>query len=362
MSSDLSSPQIVQQKTVSLEKGGVDPSAKKQPTLAEMFSGDKDALDLFLGFCFLVQRINTGGVNINALGALYNIKDRLVEQYDIEPSTLEFIVSAINDSSEMYRLFRKGSAEFAFVQNQLPGDYCKIMAEHMGEASGFELRLFLSGDVEADLKSVGALLDVFLNTHIVSILAMGDDTFSIEPVNPWRILHKSLSSKLVVPDNVVLIAFHHRQEKPCSFYAVKALITIKRWLMHRQPADEAVDIDNRVKERPTSEDELIDRESFLSIKPNFISFSEKRPYEATPINSNIVRVTDPESIEEEEVTDDVDEDTGKFGGLVSKTKSLSRIFKRNSKKPTKLKKHEGSTIRLVSYNGKWQTFLILPGL
>lgn len=348
---------------------------EKEVTLSSLFSENKEAMDLFLALCFMFQRINTGGININALGALHNIKDRLVEDHQFEPGTLEFVISAINDNTNMYKLFAEGSPEFQYIQRQLPSSYCEIMAKNISDKPGFLLKLNLIGDVESDLKSIQSLLNIFLSTHTTDILSVSSDSFSFEPANPWSITYDVITRKMVVPDNTIVIAFHHRQDQASSYFAIKALVTIKRWLLRRLPVEDKVDEDVGIKERPTAQDEMLDRQAFLGIKSNSISLSGSRPYSAKAPNSGIVNISDV--VEEDEYyeaednlqgnvqieVEGVNTTGGKIKGLFGKTKGLLSVFNKQSKQTTDeiilVEEHDGYHISLVDYNGNINTYFDL---
>lgn len=357
-----------------------DKDNKKEITLSSLFSENKDAMDLFVAICFMVQRINTGGVNINELAVLDSMKNKLVDTHQLAPGTLEFIISAINNSVDMYRLFAKGSPEFQYIQKQLPISYCEIMAKNVPNNPGYLLKLKLTGEIDRDLKTVQSILSIFLTSHTTDILSISSEYFSFEPANPWRITYKSLKGEMTVEDNTVYIAFQHPQGQASSFFAVNSLVTIKRWLLRRLPVKEAVAKETGIKERPTAQDEFLDRQAFLGINPDFVSFSGNRPYSAKPPNSRVMEVSDvavddevyeaDDTPQDNEVLEAVEADTtaSRVKGLFGRTKGLMRIFNKSAEQDvdedrvsevTELEDHYGYHISLPDYNGDISTYFDL---
>lgn len=345
---------------------------EKKVTLSSLFGENKAAMDLFLAVCFMIQRINTGGVNIKELEALDAIKNKLVESHQLAPGTLEFIIAAINNNADMYRLFTKGSPEFQYVQRQLPVDYCEIMANNLSKNPGLLLKVQLTGDVEKDLKAVQSILNTFLTLHTTDILSVSSKDFSFEPINPWQVIHNNLKGKLSVPQNTVIIAFQHREGQARSYFAIKSLVTMKKWLLRRLIEEEGVKEDVGVKERPTMQDEMLDRNAFLGINPNFISFSGNRPYSSKAPNSRVVEISDV-------LEDDYDHEdsevlaveavstTSGVKGLFGKTKGIMGLFNRRSEQKseagvsevTEVEEHYGYHISLIDYNGDINTYFDL---
>lgn len=357
-----------------------DENNKKEITLSSLFSENKEAMDLFLAICFMVQRINTGGVNINELAALDSMKNKLVDSHQLAAGTLEFVISAINNSVDMYRLFAKYSPEFRYIQKQLPVSYCEIMAKNVPNNPGYLLKLKLTGDVDRDLKTVQSILSIFLTSHTTDILSISSEYFSFEPANPWLVTYKSLKGEMTVEDNTVYIAFQHPQGQASSFFAVNSLVTIKRWLLRRLPVKEAVTKDTGIKERPTAQDEFLDRQAFLGINPDFVSFSGNRPYSAKAPNSRVMEVSDVPvddeaheadyTSQDNEILEAIEADTtvGRVKGLFGRTKGLMRIFSKSveqdvyedvAPEATELEEHYGYHISLSDYNGDISTYFDL---
>lgn len=260
-------------------------------SLSDYFSGNKEVMDLFLAFCFLIQRVNTGGLAIAELQVLNDITKKMVDDFGLDTEFLNYIVGSISDNKEIYRVFAKNSSELNIVQRQRPKRLCEIMTEHMPSDCGYRLELSLTGVLMDDLKRIESLLALIDKTHISELTSIENNYFSMKVVNPWSVLLADYGLGYSIGKNVVVTAFKHPVSKPSSVYLAKSLITVRRWLLRRIPKEESV-VKKPVVERLSKFDAVLERERFLGITPTFLSLSANRPYRNKKLESRIVFISD----------------------------------------------------------------------
>lgn len=304
-------------------------------TLIDYFSNNKEAMNLFLAFCFLVQRVNTGGMGKSDLQALNNITKSMVDDFQLDTNFLNYMISSISNNKSIYKLFNKNSSEFNHVQRQHPKRYCEIMSKYLPSDYGFIFTLNLSGVVLDDLKRVESILSLFTKTHITELTAIQNKNFMIRSVNPWDVLLDDYKKGVRIDKNSMVTSFKHSPSQASNIYLIKSLVTARRWLLRRVPQIIAASNGKEVVERLSASDAIMSREEFLGITPTFISFSGNRPYRNTALDSSIVGVRDIETAasDSEEYEEEYFEDYGEHQeystfeedvpvGFLAKTKAL----------------------------------------
>lgn len=341
-----------------LDNNGLGESGEQK--LSDYFSGNKEVMDLFLAFCFLIQRVNTGGLAIAELQALNNITKIMTDKFELDGGFLNYIVSSISDNKEIYRVFVKSSSELNVIQNQRPKRLCEIMTEHMPNDCGYVLKLKLEGVLIDDLKRVESLLALINKTHIRELTSIENKFFSIEAINPWSVLLENYRPGHSIEKNTMVTAFKHPVSESSSIYLIKSLVTVRRWLLRRIPKEAELTKKKVVVERLSKFDAAMEREKFLGITPAFLSISANRPYRNEKLDSRFVMVHDVESDIEEDMLDDVESDDAQKesevvanGGMLAKAKTLfSRFGKKKDKQEAVVTPVNRSyEITLVDYAG-----------
>ena len=337
-----------------------EPAQSEEQKLSDYFSENKEVMDLFLAFCFLIQRVNTGGVSIAELQVLNNISKKMVDNFGLDAQFLNYIVSSISDNKEIYKVFIKNSSELNIVQKQHPKRLCEIMTEHMPKDCGYVLKLKLEGVLIDDLKRVESLLALINKTHIRELTSIENNFFSIEATNPWSLLLEDYRPGHNIEKNTMVTAFKHPVSESSSIYLIKSLVTVRRWLLRRIPKEIESSNKKVVVERLSKFDATIEREKFLGITPTFLSISANRPYRNEKLNSRFVSIHDVEPDIEEDMLDDTESggdqkepEVAASVGMLAKAKTLfSKFGKKKDKQDAVVTPiNRDYEITLVDYAG-----------
>lgn len=297
------------------------------------FSGNQEGMDTFLAYCFMIQRVNTGGINIRELGVIHSIKDSLINDHNLDKESLKAIVQAINTSDTLYEMFASGTSEFNYIKEQSPVNYCKIMSKYLPNDCGLRLEINLTGDVDKDLVAVENLLELFKDTDISRLLSINNAGFSLEFTNPWKLIFEHTGKKLNMPANTVVVACEHPEQQGSSYYIIKTLVTVANSLSRRIELKPEVDAKSVIKERPSALDDDLDRDSFMELDPDFLAFSSRKPRAGSARTSRIfysetIEVNEPESDEEDETHEPQEQATGIkgfVGNIGNKLSSVARL-------------------------------------
>lgn len=336
------------------------PAQNEEQKLSDYFSENKEVMDLFLAFCFLIQRVNTGGVSIAELQVLNNISKKMVDNFGLDAQFLNYIVSSISDNKEIYKVFIKNSSELNIVQKQHPKRLCEIMTEHMPKDCGYVLKLKLEGVLIDDLKRVESLLALINKTHIRELTSIENNFFSIEATNPWSVLLEDYRPGHSIEKNMMVTAFKHPVSESSSIYLIKSLVTVRRWLLRRIPKEVESTNKKEVVERLSKFDATIEREKFLGITPTFLSISASRPYRSEKLNSRFVSIHNVEPDAEADILDDAESSGNQKEpeaeanvGMIAKAKTLFSKFgkKKDKQEAIATPINRDYEIMLVDYAG-----------
>lgn len=310
------------QKNSNPKSGRAHNTAKK---LLDYFSNNQEAMDVFLIYCFMIQRVNTGGVNLTELSVIHSVKDQLIQTYQVDRESLRSIVQAINKDSGIYEIFATGSSELNYVKEQSPWHLCSIMSKYLPAESGLRLKITLTGDVDKDVEIAQNLLDLFTNTNIAKLLSISDDSFNLQFSNPWYLISQHIDGKFYTEPNTVDIICKHPDEEDYSYYIVKGLISILNSLSRRVEEAPRISEDPTLKERPSSLDVNLDRDAFMGIEPDFVTMSKNRPYQNSRPNSSIFSVKSVKKDEEEQEVEQAYQEEPQEDELAPEKGRVSRI-------------------------------------